>query len=111
MGNLTTKIKERVMDYVMVSLLLVPLVHSTSTYMDRHKFEQDKNLIKKSEIHGVTAYGFDDDNDSKIDRIECAGLYGLVAGRMVGTIGIRHTHHETDGNFDRLKKRFENPLF
>lgn len=115
--NLTSKIRElysgnkdRLVGTLCASLVLYGAYRIAENFNDRYQFESDPNLVAIGNLHGwygsKISYGFNDDSDPEIDRIECRRLTSIGAGRggIAGHL-IRHTHLETDDDFNSLLGR------
>jgi len=85
-------------EYIAIALIAIPTFHVGKVILDRSNLERS-NYSAKGEVSGIHAFGFNDDYDSEIDRIEIAGLYGGVAGRFGYTIPVRRTIRESDKGF------------
>lgn len=88
--------------YVVAGLISLPLLSFGSIIYDKHRLENSDYVIKGT-VNGVSAFGFNDDSDPEIDRVELVGFLALAVGRTgVGTMGIRRTVTESEKDFKRV---------
>ncbi len=99
--KLKDKIKKLIKEKAVYGFLALNIIGFTVGPIEnirvQNKLDRTRYIAKGCNSIGTAYYGYDDNLDGKIDRIEETGI--LPSSRTL-PIPVRRTHYEGDSNFD-----------